>query len=335
MTALSAVKDIDYLVLSSRIRAMERNLLSAERMERMLEARSNAEAAKVLSECGWPDLGELTSSAIDRALAAERSRLLADLAAMAPQPAVLDVFRVRYDYHNAKVLLKAEAMETNPGRMLVDAGRVPADALAEGLRGGDLRGMPNTLRSAVAQAREVLGATGDPQLCDLALDRACYQDMLQIARELDSDFLTGYVRAMIDGANLRAAVRAVRMGRGAEFLKGVLFPGGNVAADRLLANLAAGSSFQDLYVHTPLERAAEAGAAALGGGPLTAFEKLCDDALNRYAAEAKHVPFGQAPLVGYLAAKETELTNIRVILTGRLAGLDADTIRERLREAYV
>ena len=45
--------------------------------------------------------------------------------------------------------------------------------------------------------------------------------------------------------------------------------------------------------------------------------------------------FGEAPLIGYLAARETELTNVRVILSGRLAGLDADTIRERLRESYV
>ena len=45
--------------------------------------------------------------------------------------------------------------------------------------------------------------------------------------------------------------------------------------------------------------------------------------------------FGEAPLIGYLAAKENELTNVRVLISGRLAGLDADTIRERLRESYV
>ena len=50
---------------------------------------------------------------------------------------------------------------------------------------------------------------------------------------------------------------------------------------------------------------------------------------------AKYVAFGEAPLVGYLAAKETEFTAVRIIMTGRLAGLPADIIRERLREAYV
>ena len=40
-------------------------------------------------------------------------------------------------------------------------------------------------------------------------------------------------------------------------------------------------------------------------------------------------------MVGYLYARENEFTAIRTILSGRMAGLDADTIRERLREAYV
>ncbi len=84
-----------------------------------------------------------------------------------------------------------------------------------------------------------------------------------------------------------------------------------------------------------MQEAAESGAAALSGGALTAFEKLCDDAVERYLAGAKYVPFGEAPLVGYLAARETEYTNLRILFIGRQLGLSAETIRERLREAYV
>ena len=40
-------------------------------------------------------------------------------------------------------------------------------------------------------------------------------------------------------------------------------------------------------------------------------------------------------MVAYLAAKENEFTAIRILLTGKLAGLEPDTIRERLRDAYV
>ena len=48
------IKDTDYLHLSTRIRAMENSLLERERMDRMLEAGTVEEAAKVLTECGYP-----------------------------------------------------------------------------------------------------------------------------------------------------------------------------------------------------------------------------------------------------------------------------------------
>ena len=38
--------------------------------------------------------------------------------------------------------------------------------------------------------------------------------------------------------------------------------------------------------------------------------------------------------VSYLAAVEGEVTALRMILTGLLAGLPAETIRERLRDLY-
>ena len=71
------------------------------------------------------------------------------------------------------------------------------------------------------------------------------------------------------------------------------------------------------------------------GGGLTRFGGLCDNAVTAYLAKARSVPFGEHPLIGYLYAREAELTAIRIILTGRLAGLSAETIRERLRESYV
>ncbi len=329
------VKDTDYLFLSTRIRAMEGRLLSQERMDRMLEARSAEDAAKVLSECGGPELNALSPDGIDAALAAERERVFADLAFSAPEPEILDVFRVRYDYLNAKVLLMAEAVGAQSEGLLVDAGRVGAKDLEEAIRSGELRSVPGELRHAVEQAREVLGASGDPQLADFILDRAYFADMAQIARDSGSEFLQGYVRLSVDTANLRAAVRTLRMGKNAEFLKGVLVPGGEVAEGRILSAVTAGAALQELYARTPRAEAAETGAAAVAGGGLTKFEKQCDDALGHYLAGAKFVPFGQAPVIGYLCAKETELTNLRVILSGRLAGLEADTIRERLREAYV
>lgn len=330
------IKDTDYLVISARVKAMETGLLTRERMEQILEAKTDEEAAKILQECGYPELDAADPEAMDAALSAAREATLSDVMDGAPEPRYIELFKLKYDYHNVKALLKAEAMGTSADRMLMDMGRVSTAVLKEAVRSGELDSLPPMLASAVAEAREILDTTRDPQLSDIALDRWTYADMEALAEEVNSDFLRGYVAVQIDAANLRALVRTVRMGKSPEFLRGVLMEGGEVAADAILTLSAnRGSGMNEVYGPTRFAAAAEAGAEALRGGPLTEFEKLCDDAVGDYLASAQYVPFGEAPLVGYLAARETEYTNLRILLMGRGAGLPADVIRSRLRASYV
>ena len=140
--------------------------------------------------------------------------------------------------------------------------------------------------------------------------------------------------ASIDGANLRAAVRAARLDKGPDFLRQVLVEGGTISpAD--IANTR-GTELDRLFKHTAFGAAAEAGAAVAvpNGGGLTDFERLCDDALMAYLSKARMIPFGEQPVVAYLYAREAEATAIHIILAGRMAGLDGATIRQRLRRAY-
>ena len=54
--------DTDYLFLATRVSALERSMLSHERIERMLEAATVEDAAKVLVECKYPELEHVTLS---------------------------------------------------------------------------------------------------------------------------------------------------------------------------------------------------------------------------------------------------------------------------------
>ena len=332
---MASIKDTDYLCLSARIHALEVSLLSRERMERMLEAHTTEDAVKVLGECGYPDVPAVTPDAVDQLLTQRRERLSRDLEGSMPDARFLDVFKVKYDYHNLKTLLKAEALGEDYDRLLVDAGRVSPGELTRYLR--DNQGyLPYELTEAAREGREVLHATGDPQRLDFAMDRAYFAEMSAMAAGSGSSYLKGYVAILIDAANLRCLVRAIRMGKGPEFIKGVLFPGGSVGENDVLSLASSGGNgLSELYAVTELRKAAELGAAAIKGGSLTAFEKACDDAVTHYLEGAKYIPFGEAPVIGYLAAVDSELTNLRIILSGRMAGLDSSVIRERLRESYV
>ena len=327
---MSHRKDTDYLSISARIRAMENRLLTRERMDRMIDARDTGEAMKVLSECGYPEGGSL-----EGVLARARAETFREMEGAAPDPRLVEIFQLKYDYHNAKVLLKARAMNVAAERLLLPGGRYDPKTLLEGWQREDLRGCSEAFRKAMAQAQSVLAETRDPQQADLVLDRACYGEMTQLAKELNSPFLQGYVRLSVDVANLRAAVRVHRMGKEGEFLRQVLLPGGSVSEQAVAS--ARGETLSEVFRSGPLAQAAELGGkvARPEGGALTAFEKACDDAVTAYLASGRMVPFGEQTVVGYLYAKESEFTAIRTIFAGRAAGLDGDTIRARLRETYV
>jgi V/A-type H+-transporting ATPase subunit C len=312
---------------------METRLLTRERMERMIDAKDNGEAVKVLEECGY---GELSSAdGLEDMLASARGAVFRDIASAVPDQRLVAVFQLKYDYHNAKVLVKSQARGVDGERLLLSGGRYEPQALLEGWSRDDLRMCSDQFRSAVQEAKECLAATEDPQRADLVLDRACYEEMSRLAKELESPFLQGYVKLAIDVANLRAAVRCARLDKDSEFVNRVLLPGGNVSTRAIAA--AKGEGLRELFQAGRLSQAAELGArlAQPGGGPLTAFEAMCDNALTEYLSAAKRVPFGEQTVIGYLYAKESELTAVRTILSGRAAGLDGDTIRSRLRTAYM
>ena len=330
------IKDTDYLAISARVKAMETTLLTWERMMQILDARTEAEALKMVQESGYPNLTATDPEALDQVLSAAREEMLSDLISGAPDPRYIELFKIKYDYHNVKAILKAKAMGVSPDRMLMDMGRVSPVTLREAMDAGELDTLPAMLAAATAEAKAVLDMTRDPQLSDIVLDRWFYRDLASVAEETGSEFLDGYVKVQIDAANLRVLVRTLRMGKSAAFLQSILFEGGEVAPDQLMQVAAAGGSgLTELYAAGSLEEAAAAGAAALQGGALTEFEKLCDDAVNDYLAGAQFVPFGEAPLVAYLAARETEFTNLRILLIGRSTGLAPEVIRTRLRRSIV
>lgn len=335
------MKDTDYLSLSSRIRVLETKLLNRERRERMLEARSDDEAAKILTECGYAEPENLSVPAVNAVLSKARAELFLDLRksveAAVGSPALVEVFQIRYDYHNVKAVLKAEAMGEAPFRLLMAGGRFEPQALAEDIRKEELpEGQyPQTFRAAVREAESALAEHHDSQRSDLVLDRACYAEMTQAAAKSKSDFLQGYVRLSIDATNLRTAVRCARMGVAGDLKRASLLPDGNVTVPRLAET--GGNGLAGLFAGTALETAAQQGAALLEseGQGLAEFERSCDNALAAYLLRARQIPFGEQPVVGYLCARESEATAIRTILSGRGAGLSADVIRERLRECYV
>lgn len=334
MSNFNELDDLDFLYSTARARAMEGNLLTRERLTHLAEAKSTEDITKVLSECGWEHVNFDTRSDMEASLAAERNAAFATVASIAPDKNLVAVFQMKYDYHNLKTILKGEAKDEAYEHLLIDCGRIPVKTLLQMMKDGNFSAMAPAMRRSVEEAKDVLNRTGDPQYADIALDRGWFDEMSATAKQAGSDFVSGYVALMADSVNLRTAVRLKKMGRPYDYLKQSFIRGGSVAMSRLLADMTP-DLLESIYGGTPLKEAAIVGGAALRGeAGLAKLDMECDNALMRYLKSAKYVGLGEQPLLGYLGAKEAELTAIRIIMSGRLSGLEPEMIMERLRETY-
>lgn len=323
-----------YLYLSAMLRAREAKMLSRDKAERMLDAASFDEAAKILTDCGYEDMSAMSAKEIETALIVRRDAVFTEIARLCPDAETVDIFRIKYDYHNAKALLKAEACGLDRADLLSGAGRVSPEALTAALTDERFLGIPSKLADAIVEAKNTLARTANPQLADFVLDKAYFDELLDSAQRLGSDFMKDYAKVLIDSANLRSAVRTLRMGKDTDFLRLALVPGGGVDVGKVLASAGSGDALAAAYANGPLAAAAAKGAEAVGGGRMTEFELACDNAVSAYLTRARLIAFGDAPVIAYLAAIEGEISTVRMILTGRLAGIEPQTIRERLRDYY-
>lgn len=315
------------------LRAREPKLLNADRAGRMLDAASFEEAAKLLTDCGYADLSQANAKEIEAALTQRRNQILDELEQLCPDKGIVGLFRMKYDTHNAKVLLKSEAMGLDPAPLYSRSGRIAPEKLQEIYHEERWSALPEVFGKALPEARNLLARTANPQLADFVLDKAMFEEMLAAAKAVGNPFLTGYVRLQIDSTNLKSLVRTARMRKDADFLREVLLPGGNVDLDRLAA-AGDGEGIAALFAHSPLEQAAVLGTEALEQGSITAFERACENAVTSYLRSAKLISYGPEAVAAYLAAVEGEITAVRMILTGRLSGVAPETIRERMRELY-
>ncbi|MBQ3381074.1 MAG: V-type ATPase subunit, partial [Oscillospiraceae bacterium] len=148
---MSAQKE-DYLYLSSLLRAREKNMLTRDRAERMLDAPGFEDCAKLLTDSGYEDMSQMNIKQIEDALAARRAALFRELEGLVPDPAALDLFRMKYDYHNIKVLIKSAAMEQEDSALLSESGRIPCETLLLCFRDDRLRDLPGAIGAAAEEA---------------------------------------------------------------------------------------------------------------------------------------------------------------------------------------
>ena len=361
-----------YAYAMGRIRSAERKMLGRNQFDRMIEARNAEDAIHILRENGYGGAGpdaQIEAREYEHLLDAENENLAAFITEISPEPRLLNVFLLRYDYHNLKVMLKAE-FSGGGGGGGSDAGSGAAGGVAgasgvAGVGGGAgaalsrsgifeperlsrivnermLFALPAPMAAGIQEAirayqQSVAIQSPDPQCIDIKLDRAMYAHMFIEAKELKNAFVEKLIGIYIDLANIGAFLRMRNMRKDIAFLRGALISGGNVDHGIFARFLQdSNESFVSAMQHTAYSQLCEEGVKSYEStGLLTVFERGADNFINTYIKKTKLYPIGLELIAAYFVARQTELKNIRIVMVGKINGIAQDVIRERLRECYV
>ena len=330
--------DTRYAYAVARVRGLETRLLDHQWIERLL-GESAEGAVKVLSDSAYQaafadvERPEDIESGLERAMA----ETLDVLAAIAPEPELIDVFRIRWDVRNAKALLKASLLGVENERIgVVDGiGTLELGDMRSAIADRDYAMLPEYLTEALRDAEQAYRDRGELVAIDEVLDRALWERTLSVARQSSQAFLVGFFRAEIDLSNLRTFVRMKDAGAERAELLRALIPGGRLDAaffegllgepfDALARRLEYGPypSLAEVLRDWSPERTAQ-------------LELLCDDALLAEVESARTTAYGIEPLVAYLVARMLEIKLIRAAVTAKLAGLERPAIESRMRKIHV
>ena len=326
---MSKVKDTDYLLLSAVLRAKEAQLLSSTDYERMLTEPSFAEACRIAADNGYEDMSNMDIRQVNEALARYRAKELSEIKDLIPDESLLDLFRMKYGYHNAKLLVKSKGDLSACQHLISDSARFTMEQLREVYDSEEGNGaLPKVYADALRESKVALARTNNPQIAEFILDRAYYHDMLLHATKTKKQYIIDYIRYRIDRTNLRSTLRTMYMGRRGELLKYALIEGGHISIDEILGSMETKDELIRLYSSSIFYKSAAA-------PTMTEFELEADNAIELYVSSGNYISFGPEVVVEYIAALENEIMALRIILTGRLMGISQESLRGRLRESYV
>ncbi|MBN1193938.1 MAG: V-type ATPase subunit [Methanomicrobiaceae archaeon] len=252
----------------------------------------------------------------------------------------------KWDIQNIKTVMRGKNIHVPVEEILecvVPAGELDEATFVELAKKPDVRSVIDLLATweveyamPLTQNYDKFKKKRDLAVLEYALDKFHYRRVLAIlkGRSYDEALVRDLVKTEIDITNIKSMLRMIRDGVSPEDGKNILIEGGNSFTAAMLLDLIGKRSFRDALsalATTPYSGIADLSGARADGGNISVLEKELDRFLIRKGiAVFRTDPLSIAVVIGYLWAKNNEITNIRIISRCINAFVPDEEIREEL-----
>ena len=323
------MKDTDYAFAVAKIRANEKSLLTSSQVESLLDEPSFERVVSVLRSLGW--LESEKNVDISGVVDAQNRKLWQLLHESVPDKGKLRILTVINDFFNVKAALKCMLTGEDPERLYVFPTSIELEKLTENIMSHSFEKLDEMFSECAKEAYEAACRTESGQSADIIVDAAALSYIMAEAKKTDCGLLREILEFICDSTNMKIAFRCARTGKDISFTETAIAPCAKLDRGVLCEKAIKGEGELLAY----LETTDYSKGAALLSKSTTAFEKWCDDTVTEISKKAKYIFFGFEPICAYYYAKTAEIKTVRVILSGKKSGVEADVIRERVRALYV
>lgn len=319
-------------------RVYEKNLLTTNNIQRLVDSESLSEALGSLNDTSYGvylknlDRDEDYEEALYEALKDSYEKI----SSISPDSQLVVFLEEKYNFHNLKVMVKELIQNEDYQKAYMDIGKIDIVNIRKELK-SEKDQFDNFYLEAAKKALDLYEESKDPQDIDLSLDRNFYEKLLKDAKNLEYDSLIGFIKNRIDLINLKSLLRIKGQDQTVDLLKKALIDGGFVEKNRLIEafNLDI-SSLSNIFIkedsYPYLKYALEEDDIYKA---MQEIELGIDNHLVDFAKNFKKVSYGPEVLLGYLISREMEIKNLRIIFVAKVNGLSREFLEERLRNLYV
>lgn len=318
--------DSQFLFGVGRVRSKEANLLTSADIDRLVTAKNTVEAVQILTSKGWSIDGDDFESGIRN----EKKELIGFMNEILNGDE-LDSLLIYNDFLNCKTGIKASVANIDASKNLLAPSVYDSVSVYDLSYKHEFADLPETLCSAATAAYDVLSRSGSVQLCDSILDKACLESQISLAKKTDCKTLIDLAETKAKMCDIKVSFRCAVTGKDLNFAENATaecdaFPDNSLA-------VASSKGAEEYFAY--MEKIGYGELIQMLRDNPTLFDKYSDDMMTECIMQGKSTMFGIDPIIAYYVAKNTELTTVRIVLSGKKNDLGVDEIKKRVRNSYV
>lgn len=329
----------DLVYSNARIKTLESNLLTEDKLNRIISSNNLLDAIKVLAELGYGNGFSLPNpNNYNDLLELENNKLIKLLKEVIPEKGGLEILLLDQDCKNLKSCFKLKYSKlAKKEDLLKESGLYNINDMYEQIMQDNYSMFCSHISKTLVEIDyEFALGQKRPAFIDYAIEKAINKMCIEILNKKGTKQLKKFYFAKIDFINFSSFLRAKQLKLNFKTLKEMLLDGGNIEISVFEKNYDQSyDQLQEIFRHK------EAGKIYFNAineikenNSLITFEKEKDNYLISLFIDERNEIFSIAPIVTYYLQKKFEIKMVKLALVSVNNNIDKQEFRKRLRACF-